>query len=167
MTSSNGNVFRVTGSLCWEFTGHWRGALMISLICAWTNGWVNNHEAGDLRRHRADNDFIVMNKVVSLAILMCHMFLDRTAFAQSIETITLRVSFGFPHNQPCICDNKITQIILILSSSIIFRHDICWFIACDFFQFGNKYPPVLRYYISDFERRCFHYSCSIIWDLWF
>ena len=28
----------------------WRGALMFSLICAWINGWVNNREAGDLRR---------------------------------------------------------------------------------------------------------------------
>ena len=26
---------------------------MFSLICAWINGWVNNREAGDLRRHRA------------------------------------------------------------------------------------------------------------------
>ena len=30
----------------------WRGALMFSLSCAWINGWVNNSEAGDLRRHR-------------------------------------------------------------------------------------------------------------------
>ena len=27
--------------------GQWRGALMLSLICAWINGWVNNGEAGD------------------------------------------------------------------------------------------------------------------------
>ena len=48
--------------LCGEFTGHrqWRGALMFSLICAWINGWVNNREAGDLRRHRAHYDVIVM-----------------------------------------------------------------------------------------------------------
>ena len=48
MTSSNGNIFSVTGPLCGEFIGHlwippykgqWRGALMFSLICAWTNGW--------------------------------------------------------------------------------------------------------------------------------
>ena len=32
--------------------GQWRGALMFSLICAWINGWVNNREAGYLRRHR-------------------------------------------------------------------------------------------------------------------
>ena len=31
--------------------GQWRGALMFSFICAWTNGWVNNRVAGDLRRH--------------------------------------------------------------------------------------------------------------------
>ena len=51
---------------CWPFVwgihrssvnfhhkGQWRGALMFSLICAWTNGWVNNRDAGDLRRHHA------------------------------------------------------------------------------------------------------------------
>ena len=36
--------------------GQWRGALMLSLICAWINGWVNNREAGDLKRHRAPYD---------------------------------------------------------------------------------------------------------------
>ena len=33
--------------------GQWRGALIFSLICLWINGWVNNREAGDLRRYRA------------------------------------------------------------------------------------------------------------------
>ena len=70
MTSSNGNIFRVTGHLCGEFTGprwipphngQWRGALMFSLICARINGWVNNREAGDLRRHRVHYDVIVMH----------------------------------------------------------------------------------------------------------
>ena len=40
--------------------GQWRGALMFSLICAWINRWVKNREAGDLRRHRAHYDVIVM-----------------------------------------------------------------------------------------------------------
>ena len=31
--------------------GQLRGALMFPLICAWIDGWVNNREAGDLRRH--------------------------------------------------------------------------------------------------------------------
>ena len=34
---------------------------MFSLICAWRNGWVNNCDGGDLRRHRAHYDVIVMN----------------------------------------------------------------------------------------------------------
>ena len=40
--------------------GQWRGALMFSLICVWINAWVNNPEAGDLRRYRAHYDVIVM-----------------------------------------------------------------------------------------------------------
>ena len=40
--------------------GQWRGALMFSLICVWINGWVNNHEAGDLRRYPVHYVIIVM-----------------------------------------------------------------------------------------------------------
>ena len=67
MTSSNGNIFCVTGPLCGDRTpvncpqkGQWHGALMFSLICAWINGWVNHGEAGDLRRHRDHYDVTVM-----------------------------------------------------------------------------------------------------------
>ena len=41
--------------------GQWHGALMFSLICAWTNGWANNKEAGDFRRRCAHYDVTVMN----------------------------------------------------------------------------------------------------------
>ena len=41
-------------------TDQGRGALRFSLICAWTNGWDNNRDAGDLRRHRALYDVTVM-----------------------------------------------------------------------------------------------------------
>ena len=44
--------------------GQRRGALMFSLICVWINGWVNNREAGDLRRYRAHYDVIVMICVI-------------------------------------------------------------------------------------------------------
>ena len=39
----------------------WRGALIFSLICTRINGWVNNGEAGDLRRNRAHYDVTVMS----------------------------------------------------------------------------------------------------------
>ena len=73
ITSSNGNIFRVIGHLCGEFTGHrwipphkgqWHGALMFSLICAWMNGWVNTLGADDLRRQHAHYDVTVMCCVV-------------------------------------------------------------------------------------------------------
>ena len=40
--------------------GQWRGALMVSLIFAWINGWQNIPKAGDLRHHRAHYDVTVM-----------------------------------------------------------------------------------------------------------
>ena len=40
--------------------GQWRRALMFSLIRVCINDWVNNHEAGDLRRHRGHYDVNVM-----------------------------------------------------------------------------------------------------------
>ena len=69
---SNGNIFCVTDHLCGDHLyihrspvtsphkGKWRGALMFSLIWVWINGWVNNGEAGNLRRKRAHYDVIVM-----------------------------------------------------------------------------------------------------------
>ena len=43
--------------------GQWRGALMFSLICTWRNGWVNNRDAGDLRRHCAHYDVTVISMI--------------------------------------------------------------------------------------------------------
>ena len=62
------NVFRVTGPLCGVNIGHrWipltkssDTELWFFFIWAWINGWVNNREAGDSRRHRAHYDVTVM-----------------------------------------------------------------------------------------------------------
>ena len=42
--------------------GQRRGALMFSLICTRINSWVNNREAGDLRRNSTHYDVIIMWK---------------------------------------------------------------------------------------------------------
>ena len=47
--------------------GQWLEALRFSLICAWTNGWANNRDAAELRRHRAHYDVTVMLKVESFS----------------------------------------------------------------------------------------------------
>ena len=58
MTSSDGNIFRVTGLFCGEFTGHrWIPLTNVSdaelwcFLCDCTNVWVNNRYTGGLRRH--------------------------------------------------------------------------------------------------------------------
>ena len=52
--------------------GQWRGALMFSFICDWINVSVNNREAGDLRRHRAHCDAIVMISRIKMWIQAHH-----------------------------------------------------------------------------------------------
>ena len=70
MTSSNGNIFRITGPLCAELTRHrWIPRTKASDVelwsflwsAPWINGWVNYHKPGDLRCHRAHYDVIVMS----------------------------------------------------------------------------------------------------------
>ena len=62
--------------------GQWRRALMFSLICAWMNDWVNNHEAGDLRRHCAHYDVTVVSCPTHLNVLWCQW---RTAVVISTQ----------------------------------------------------------------------------------
>ena len=66
-------AFSASRALCAENSpvnsphkGQWRGALMFSLIGAWTNCWANNRDAGDLRRHRAHNDVYVMRNNIHI-----------------------------------------------------------------------------------------------------
>ena len=59
--------------------GQWRGALIFSLICARINGWANNGDARDLRRHLAHYDVIVMtnsNSNSNNTNTTCRLFCD-------------------------------------------------------------------------------------------
>ena len=50
----------------------WRGALMSSLIYVWINSWVNVREAGDLRRHVAHYDVIV---IVNIPMIVMKIYI--------------------------------------------------------------------------------------------
>ena len=75
MTSSNRNIFRISGPLCRELPGihrspvnsprrgQWHGALMFPLLCVWINGWTNTRVAGDLKRHHAHYDVTVKEHI--------------------------------------------------------------------------------------------------------
>ena len=65
MTSSNWNIFRVTGPLWEEFTGEFPSQRPLTrsfnfFFDLQTNFCVNNRDAGDLRRHRAHHDVTAM-----------------------------------------------------------------------------------------------------------
>ena len=69
ITSTNG-TFSALLALCagkspvygeFPHKGQRRRALMLSLICASTNAWKNNRDAGDLRRHRTHHDVTAMS----------------------------------------------------------------------------------------------------------
>ena len=53
--------------------GQWRGALMFSLICVWINGWVNNGQAGYLRRFCAHYDVTVMFVAAVFSSCVVHL----------------------------------------------------------------------------------------------
>ena len=92
MTSSNGNIFRVTDLLCGEFTGHrWipltkasdAEVWCFSLICAWTNSWAKNGDPGDLRRHRAHYGVTAL-KTACISRVSCQKGPTRHAYAWQI-----------------------------------------------------------------------------------
>ena len=134
MTSSNGKFPRY-----WPFVrrihrspvnsphkGQWRGALMLSFICTWINGWVNNREAGDLRGHRAHYDVIVMSSVHSaitsnatrvtqlLLIKMAAILADdifKCIVVHGMFCILVKISLKFVHKCPIDKNPILAQIM--------------------------------------------------------
>ena len=70
----------------------WRGDLMFSSICNQTYGWVNNRDAGDLRRHRVHYDVTVLkteskyySQLISLDQYPCASVLVSSLFVCAIS----------------------------------------------------------------------------------
>ena len=89
--------------------GQWRGPLMFSLTCTRINGWVNNREAGDLRRHRVHYD--------ANAIIRCH-----------------RQMYGIEVNKKWLClENSVIRFndksrVIQLRNRLCYHKDITTFI---------------------------------------
>ena len=78
--------------------GQWLGALMFSLICALINGWVNNCEAGDLRRHHIHYDVTVMCQGLFVGIEQSSSHYDdviMSAIASQITSLTIVYSIVY------------------------------------------------------------------------
>ena len=99
--------------------GHWRGALMFSLICVWINCWVNNREAGDLRRYSAHYDVTVMGCHSIDDIFKC-VFLNGNVWT-SIKSALKFVSL-------CQIDNKPSLVQIMTCCRACSSHYLnqCW-----------------------------------------
>ena len=104
---------------------------MFSLNCVWINGWVNNGEAGDLRRYRAHNDVIVMNNVV------VGMMIYSDAMIISHYALAMRNIWSTSRNQSV---NAYTSLYLItdLSSTGRASNSV---ITIYVFVIGSHYQP--------------------------
>ena len=104
--------FRVTGPIWgnppitggFPSQGQSRGTLMLSLVCAWINGWPNNRDAVDLTRHCAHYDVIVMH--FKQCLLISKMYLWQ--FVQTVPSFVLST----------VSSNGIVDIV--------FRYPIIW-----------------------------------------
>ena len=92
--------------------GQWRRALMFSFFCLQTNGWANNREAGDLRRHRAHYEVIVM--------IQWEIWLHRGSGTQSFY---VHVNKHLNHKQfethECILSNVAPEALMLKHLAII------------------------------------------------
>ena len=92
MTSSNGNIFRITGHLCGEITGHqWIPHTKASDVKLWYFLCLSlnkhNREAGELRCHHAHYDVTVM----------------KTAMTKNRHSFDFEITKDTPHMTPSQC----------------------------------------------------------------
>ena len=84
-------------------------------IYTWTNGWVNNWDASDLRRHRAQND--VTGILSAIQLFQTYMFVEITFQRYShLEITTLRMKI-----QWCILLTNFIDIMIKEQTSIQIR----------------------------------------------
>ena len=92
MTSSKGNISALL-AMCARNSpvssphkGQWRGALMFSLICAWINRWVNDREAGYLKRYRVYYEATVLKTLSYIGVFKILTFWGRDKNAAISQT---------------------------------------------------------------------------------
>ena len=113
--------------------GQWHRALMFSLICAWTNGWVNNRKAGDFRRNRAHYDVIIMEGGDQSR---CDYVTD-LVFKQNLLVFFM-----------CWSAMKKCKYENCSQESIFFRKDHVWWFNSHFHCYGVSFLNVLLFCIK-------------------
>ena len=127
--------------------GQWRGALMFTLICNRIKGWVNNCEAGDLRRKRAHYDVIVMKQ-------QDNEYKTVITFPRTYHHLYKQIYYG---------SQLLKLIHWALTKRLTFAHDIlkpislkCVNIECDFTEILKYIPNVSLFYDLSLLRQVSH-----------
>ena len=140
MTKWNGNIIRVTGPLCVESTGHrWipvtkasDAELWCFFICVWTNGWVNNRDAGDLGRHRAHYYVIIMfmcqERLHTSSVVDDWLFWSSSSNSDRILS-TLWLSSPSPTSGTVFGSPAMTFVIMLSTSSTLWFGSISSFMS--------------------------------------
>ena len=115
--------------------GQWRGALMFTLICARINGWVNNREAGDLRRYRAHYDVIVMAYSFTRFYWIDHLLRALRGINDSSFRSVLLSSFERDHLHAVF---HITQIDVPIWTLLINMHEGLYNTKCNTVQYYQR-----------------------------
>ena len=124
--------------------GQWRGALMFSFFCAWTNSWVKKRDASDFRRHRAHYDVTVMHSVHT-TFTCWYWSLVNIACSHLGFCIPVFFSFHFLVYKPC-CWNITIRPFIVLG--------IAYYIA-SYLTYGIKLSVWLFIlHMSEFVNRC-------------
>ena len=116
-----------------EFPSQRPIALMSSVTSAWTNGWVNNRDASDLRCHRAHYEVIVMCFVESFCSLGNHVRWNVKTVMFWISFLKASFTYSFPSNL-MLWDRA--NVIAILKTTI--TDAFSWMKISVFFQGSNS-----------------------------
>ena len=73
--------------------GQWCGALMFSLISTWTNRWVNNRDAADLRCHWAHHD-VTVPEHLQTQCPQCHGWFPQACLYIYLSECALSVNYS-------------------------------------------------------------------------
>ena len=124
------------------------------MICAWTNGYAHNRDAGDLRRHRAHYDVTVMHVI--------HVYSDNSTTLKYAFIWVLLLLIGFTE--------LVTGSADVVTKSTL---DLIADIAPEKWLHGSKYHTqtgetgLSSLFVQNFDDVQFLDKNEIIWELAF
>ena len=152
--------------------GQWRGALMFTLICARINVWVNNREAGDLRRNRVHYDVIVMDLTawqgnddsptkgnqMTCPLFGQHPYMMLSKMVERRICGVIREALAYQYGDRT-CDFYIIQ--LLLRTHCIVNFEFCGKTLCSYKFFANIISLINTLYLTNFLFRSYDFRSYI------